>query len=96
MKRIITTSLLALALTSSLAFADDMKMKEEMMKCDTNKDGMISKEESMKHNEEMFKMMDKNSDGMLDASEQKMMMDHMKMMMKDDGMKDGSMMKKGM
>lgn len=73
--------------------ADDMKMKEGKMgmmdmHMDTDKNGMISESEMMA----MFKKMDKNGDGMLDAKEHKMMMSGG--MMKDDKMMhDG--MKKG-
>ena len=54
----------------------EMKMKGgemgmmDMKMMDTDKDGMISKDEHMK----MFTTMDKNKDGMLDTGEQKMMM----------------------
>lgn len=81
-------------LTSFSAFAEQGGMKEELMKCDTNKDGMISKEESTKHHDEKFMKMDKDNNGMLDASEQKMMMEDMKMKMKhmdDDSMEKGKM-----
>lgn len=44
------------------------QMKEMM---DTNKDGVISKEEFMRAHEAMFDRMDTNHDGRLDAEEQK-------------------------
>jgi hypothetical protein len=46
-----------------------------MMKgmADKNKDGNISKDEFMKHHEEMFAMKDKNKDGTLDDSEMSQM-----------------------
>ena len=50
----------------------NMKMGEGqcgMMMADTNKDGKISKEEAMKHHEEMFAMMDANKDGFIDKDE---------------------------
>jgi hypothetical protein len=36
---------------------------------DTNKDGKVSKEEYMKHHEQMFEMKDKDKNGVLDESE---------------------------
>ncbi len=90
MKIILAICLLALT-TSSIAFAEHMGMKEEMAKCDTNKDGMISKDEFMKSKTEVFMKMDTDKNGMLNASEQKMMMDHMHKMLMDDGMKKKDM-----
>jgi len=83
--KIIVRSLVisAVLLTSASAIADNHSMKDEMIKCDANKDGMISKEESTKHHDEMFMKMDKDHNGLLDASEQKMMMEDMKMKMKN-------------
>jgi len=101
MKTLKTTLLFSLIFASSAAFADEhMNMKEEMMKCDTNKDGMISKDEFIKSKTEMFMKMDKDTNAKLDASEQKMMMDKMHMMNHGDNMqhenKEHGMMKKDM
>jgi hypothetical protein len=44
----------------------DMHSREDMMKkMDTNRDGMVSKEEFMKHHEEMYDKMKKNKNGMV-------------------------------
>lgn len=84
MKSLITTLLLMLLCTSTFVLADDSKyMHDEMMKCDTNKDGMISKDEFIKSKTEMFMKMDKDSNAKLDASEQKMMIEKMHTMRKD-------------
>ena len=40
---------------------------------DTNGDGMISKDEFMKHHEQMWERMKKNSDGMVDVKTMPMM-----------------------
>lgn len=57
---------------------------------DTNKDGKISKEEFTKHHDQMFTQMDKNADGMIDATERSAMKDQMKDRMKDmKGMGEG-------
>lgn len=56
-------------------------MGAQMMEMvDTNKDGKISKEEFTKHHEQMFTQMDKNADGMIDATERAAMKDQMKNM----------------
>ncbi|MDY7573822.1 EF-hand domain-containing protein [Actimicrobium sp. CCI2.3] len=44
----------------------DGKHMAMMMEMDTNGDGMISKEEFMKHHEKMFDAMPKNKDGLVD------------------------------
>ena len=79
------------------AFAMDMAKHMKMM--DTNADGMISKDEFMKHHEGMYDQMKKNSNGMVSVKDMQAMMmkDHGKMgsgkAMKHEGMsKDGSMM----
>ena len=72
--------------------AEDMKpgmMMMDMSKMDANADGMISKDEFMKHQESMFNSMKKNKDGMV-------MMKDMQMssgMMKDDQMMKDKMRK---
>ena len=53
----------------------DMGMHMKMM--DTNGDGMISKEEFMKHHETMYDKMKKNSNGMVSMKDMQMMMDGM-------------------
>ena len=50
-------------------------MKMEAM--DTNKDGMISKEEFMTFHEAMYDAMKKNKDGMVDMKDMRMMHHHM-------------------
>ena len=74
--------ILAVAMLASAtsAFAmDDMKMAKpmdmaSMMKMmDTNTDGMVSKEEFMKHHEMMFDKMKKNKMGMVDMKDMPMM-----------------------
>ena len=77
------------------AFAMDMAKHVKMM--DTNADGMISKDEFMKHHEAMYDGMKKNSSGMVSIKDmQGMMKGDGKMAggkaMKHEGMsKDGSM-----
>ena len=73
------------ACISSVAVADThMSMKEKMAECDANKDGKISEDEYMKSKKEHFTKSDKDNNKMLDANEQKMMMDEMHgSMMKD-------------
>ena len=84
---------------ASVAAADDMKqgkgmaMGMDMKMMDTNKDGMISKEEFMKHHEAMWEKMKKNKNGMVDIKDMNMMHD---MMMKDDKMMKGDGMKDSM
>lgn len=79
---------------------DDMKMDKStsIKMMDTNGDGMISKEEFMKHHEMMFEKMKKNSAGMVDMKEMEMMHKNMTMMHKGkpmgkDDMKKGAMAK---
>ncbi|MEP7083509.1 MAG: hypothetical protein ABI854_02140 [Betaproteobacteria bacterium] len=100
----------ALAATSLSAGAADkmmksgMTMSNDMKAMDTNGDGMISKDEYMKHAEMMFEGMQKNKDGMVDMKHMSMTKGHtmakgdamMKsdpMMKSDMNMKGGSMMK---
>ena len=85
----------SIAGTSLPAFAMDMAKHMKMM--DTNADGMISKDEFMKHHEGMYDGMKKNKSGMVSVKDmQAMMKDHGKMgsgkEMKHEGMsKDGKM-----
>ena len=76
-------ALLAAALPALAAdnMGKGMGMEMDMKMMDTNKDGMISKEEFMKHHEAMWEKMKKNKAGMVD--------------MKDMGMMHGDGMKKG-
>ncbi len=53
-----------------------------MKMMDTNKDGMISKDEFMKHHEMMWDKMKKNSAGSVDMKDMEAM--HKEMMMKKD------------
>lgn len=66
-------SLVALSLTAAPALADQKEMKMNMdafMKsCDMNHDGMVSKEEMLKHVEKMFDRMDKKKSGKLDKKQ---------------------------
>jgi hypothetical protein len=92
-KRVIGGTLLFTV--AGLAYAGGMGMKkmeggcagmmESMM--DANKDGKVSKEEFIKHHEEMFTTMDKNKDGALEKSEMGMMGDMQKMHGGQGGMK---------
>ena len=52
----------------------------EMKSMDTNKDGMISKEEFMAFHEAKFDAMKKNKDGMVDVKDMSMMHHHHKAM----------------
>ena len=57
---------------SGSAFADHHikgEQQHSMKELDTNGDGMISKEEFMKHHEMMYEKMKKNSKGMVDIKE---------------------------
>ena len=92
-----------LAVTSASVAADNMKpgagMKMDMKTMDRNGDGMVSKDEFMKHHEAMYDKMKKNKDGMVDMKDMGMMMQSgMKdeRMMKSSTMKDDKMMQGGM
>jgi hypothetical protein len=71
MKKLTVLSAAILLAASSAAFADHhMKGEAHSMKMlDTNKDGMISKEEFTKHHEMMWDNLKKNSAGMVDVKE---------------------------
>lgn len=62
-------SLLALSFTcvTGAAFADNMAKESKFNMMDTNKDGMISKDEYMKAQEMKWNKMKKTSGGMVDA-----------------------------
>ena len=65
-------SLVALSLLAAAAYADKEKkvnMDEFMKSCDMNHDGMVSKEEMLKHMEKMFDKMDKKKTGKLDKKQ---------------------------
>ena len=65
-------SLVALSLLAAPAYADKEKkvnMDEFMKSCDMNHDGMVSKEEMLKHMEKMFDKMDKKKTGKLDKKQ---------------------------
>lgn len=75
MKNIYRITILTLFLFGavSTAYANEHYMKEEIMKCDENKDGMISRQEFMDSKEKKFKEADHNNDGKLSSSEIDMM-----------------------
>ena len=66
--KLTVTLLTSLALSAAFAQGFNMKTAETM---DENHDGMITKEEYMKHSNDMaaWAKMDTNKDGMLDANE---------------------------
>ena len=61
------------SMNGGMAMKDGMGMK--MM--DTNGDGMISKDEFIKHHEMMYDKMKKSSNGMVSVKDMQMMMDEM-------------------
>ena len=78
MKKLMMLLGAALLVSSAPSFAGgDKKMDPKMM--DTNGDGMISRDEFMRHHEMMWDQMKKNSSGMVDVKE---MQDMHKMMHK--------------
>lgn len=98
-------ALISASIAGASAPAFGMDMAKHMKMMDSNADGMISKDEFMKHHEEMYDGMKKNSSGMVSMKDMQAMMmkDHGKMaggkamkhqgMSKHEGMsKDGSMM----
>lgn len=88
-KSIVLAAILLGTAVSSVA-ADSMGMDMKMM--DTNKDGMISKDEFMKYHEAMWAKMKKNKSGMVDMKDMGAMHGDM---MKGDGMMKGDAMKGG-
>ena len=93
MKSLISISLVALLAASLSGCAQDgmmmrqgsmqtgggMKGGMDMKMIDTNNDGMISKEEFMKHHESMYDKMKKGSNGMVSVKDMQMMMHDMMM-----------------
>ncbi len=67
------------SMKGGMAMKDGMGMKMDMKMMDTNSDGMISKEEFMKHHESMYDKMKKDSNGMVSTKDMQMMMDGMMM-----------------
>ncbi|MEO7387204.1 MAG: hypothetical protein ABIX37_09735 [Gammaproteobacteria bacterium] len=66
------------------AFAGDMMNDHDMMmSMDANKDGMVSKDEYMKHHEQMWMKMKKNANGMVELKSMGRMNDDHKMKDKD-------------
>lgn len=70
-----------MTMKDGMAMKDGMGMKMDMKMMDPNNDGMISKEEFMKHHESMYDKMKKGSNGMVSTKDMQMMMDD-KMMKK--------------
>ena len=90
MKKLISISLVAMifaglsacaqdSMRGGMAKKDGMGMKMDMKMMDPNNDGMISKEEFMKHHESMYDKMKKGSNGMVSVKDMQMMMDDMMM-----------------
>ena len=63
----------------SMPAGGGMKGGMDMKMMDTNNDGMISKEEFMKHHESMYDKMKKGSNGMVSLKDMQMMMHDMMM-----------------
>ena len=61
-------------------------MGMDMKMMDINNDGMLSRDEFIKHHEATYEKMKKNKDGMVDMKDMEMM---------QRGMKDDTMMKSG-
>lgn len=87
MKKVILFSAAILIAASGPVLANHhIKGEGDMKMMDTNKDGMISKDEFMKHHEMMWDKMKKNSGGSVDMKD-------MEAMHKDMGTKHKDMMK---
>ena len=75
MKKYLTTIAQASILTLSLAgvavpaLADDMNASQFVKMCDTDKDGMVSKDEMMKHVEKVWAKVDKEKKGKMDTKQ---------------------------
>lgn len=71
--KVMAGSLIAAFFLAAPAFAADKAMKVDMdqfMKaCDMNHDGMMSKEEMLRHMEKMFDKMDRKKTGKLDKQQ---------------------------
>lgn len=68
-----------MAMKDGMQMKDGMGMKMDMKMMDPNNDGMISKEEFMKHHESMYDKMKKDSNGMVSVKDMQAMMDMMMM-----------------
>ena len=68
-----------MAMKDGMQMKDGMGMKMDMKMMDPNNDGMISKEEFMKHHESMYDKMKKGSNGMVSVKDMQAMMDMMMM-----------------
>ena len=92
MKNLISVSVAALLIAGLSGCAQDSMMRHgsmqagggmkggmDMKMIDTNNDGMISKEEFMKHHESMYDKMKKGSNGMVSLKDMQMMMQDMMM-----------------
>lgn len=88
MKRVLQVTFLlsamVVATTASAELGAEGSMKDEMTKCDVNKDGMISKDEFMKSKADHFAKIDRDSNGLLDGSEQAAMISQMQAMVLKD------------
>ena len=95
MTKLISPGVAALLFAGISGCAQDGMMKQDSMKgriamkdgmgmqmMDVNSDGMISKEEFMKHHESMYDKMKKDSNGMVSMKDMQLMMDDMMMMKK--------------
>ena len=68
------------SMQANMSMKDGMGMQMMMMKMvDTNGDGMISREEFMKHHESMYDKSKKGSNGMVSVVDMQKMMDEMMM-----------------
>ena len=65
------------SMNDGMAMKEGKGMKTEMKMMDTNGDGMISKDEFIKHHEMMYDKMKKSSNGMVSVKDMQMMMDEM-------------------
>ncbi|MBL8515763.1 MAG: hypothetical protein JNM76_02245 [Betaproteobacteria bacterium] len=74
---------LSLLLGAAPVLADDAKDHDKFVKmCDTNKDGMVSKDEFMKHAEKIWEKMDAKKVGKMDSKQFELFL---KQLMKSDG-----------
>ena len=65
------------SMNAGMAMKDGKGMKMDMKMMDTNGDGMISKDEFIKHHEMMYDKMKKSSNGMVSVKDMQMMMNEM-------------------
>jgi hypothetical protein len=74
---------LSLLLGAAPVLADDAKDYDKFVKmCDTNKDGMVSKDEFMKHADKIWAKMDAKKIGKMDSKQFELFL---KELMKSDG-----------